>query len=203
MNIIVKGDTDGSIEALSDSFIKLSTEKVNVNVISKAVGQISENDVMLASASDAVIVGFQVRPSAGARKLAEKEGVDIRLYSIIYDAIEEVKEAMEGMLKPIVKEEITAMVEVRQVFHISKVGYIAGAYVIDGKVSRSDKARLIRDGVVVFSGDIAALKRFKDDVKEVTTNFECGISLQGCNDIKEGDTIETYREIEIKQKLNA
>ena len=203
LNIVVKGDVDGSVQALSDSFIRLSTESIAVNVIHKGVGQISENDVTLAAASKAVIVGFQVRPSAGARKLAEKEGVDIRLYSIIYDAIEEVKEAMEGMLKPIVKEEITAMVEVRQVFHISKVGYIAGAYVIDGKVSRSDKARLIRDGVVVFSGDIAALKRFKDDVKEVTTNFECGISLQGCNDIKEGDTIETYREIEIKQKLNA
>ena len=203
LNIVVKGDVDGSVQALSDSFINLSTESIAVNVIHKGVGQISENDVTLAAASKAVIVGFQVRPSAGARKLAEKEGVDIRLYSIIYDAIEEVKEAMEGMLKPIVKEEITAMVEVRQVFHISKVGYIAGAYVVDGKVSRSDKARLIRDGVVVFSGDIAALKRFKDDVKEVTTNFECGISLQGCNDIKEGDTIETYREVEIKQKLNA
>ena len=203
LNIVVKGDVDGSVQALSDSFIRLSTESIAINVIHKGVGQISENDVTLAAASKAVIVGFQVRPSAGARKLAEKEGVDIRLYSIIYDAIEEVKEAMEGMLKPIVKEEITAMVEVRQVFHISKVGYIAGAYVIDGKVSRSDKARLIRDGVVVFSGDIAALKRFKDDVKEVTTNFECGISLQGCNDIKEGDTIETYREVEIKQKLNA
>ena len=203
LNIVVKGDVDGSVQALSDSFIKLSTESIAVNVIHKGVGQISENDVTLAAASKAVIVGFQVRPSAGARKLAEKEGVDIRLYSIIYDAIEEVKEAMEGMLKPIVKEEITAMVEVRQVFHISKVGYIAGAYVVDGKVSRQNKARLIRDGVVVFSGDIAALKRFKDDVKEVTTNFECGISLQGCNDIKEGDTIETYREVEIKQKLNA
>ena len=202
LNIVVKGDVDGSVQALSDSFIKLSTESIAVNVIHKGVGQISENDVTLAAASKAVIVGFQVRPSAGARKLAEKEGVDIRLYSIIYDAIEEVKEAMEGMLKPIVKEEITAMVEVRQVFHISKVGYIAGAYVVDGKVSRSDKARLIRDGVVVFSGDIAALKRFKDDVKEVTTNFECGISLQGCNDIKEGDMIETYQEVEIKQKLN-
>ena len=203
INLVIKGDVDGSVQALSDSFIKLSTENIAINVIHKGVGQISENDVTLAAASKAVIIGFQVRPSAGARKLAERDGVDIRQYSIIYDAIEEVKEAMEGMLKPIVKEEITAMVEVRQVFHISKVGYIAGAYVIDGKVSRSDKARLIRDGVVVFSGDIAALKRFKDDVKEVTTNFECGISLQGCNDIKEGDTIETYREIEIKQKLNA
>ena len=202
LNIVVKGDVDGSVQALSDSFIKLSTESIAINVIHKGVGQISENDVTLAAASKAVIVGFQVRPSAGARRLAEKEGVDIRLYSIIYDAIEEVKEAMEGMLKPIVKEEITAMVEVRQVFHISKVGYIAGAYVVDGKVSRSNKARLIRDGVVVFTGDIAALKRFKDDVKEVTTNFECGISLQGCNDIKEGDMIETYQEVEIKQKLN-
>ena len=203
LNIVVKGDVDGSVQALSDSFIKLSTESIAINVIHKGVGQISENDVTLAAASKAVIVGFQVRPSAGARRLAEKEGVDIRLYSIIYDAIEEVKEAMEGMLKPIVKEEITAMVEVRQVFHISKVGYIAGAYVVDGKVSRSNKARLIRDGVVVFTGDIAALKRFKDDVKEVTTNFECGISLQGCNDIKEGDMIDTYQEIEVKQKLNS
>lgn len=202
LNIVVKGDVDGSVQALSDSFIKLSTESIAINVIHKGVGQISENDVTLAAASKAVIVGFQVRPSAGARRLAEKEGVDIRLYSIIYDAIEEVKEAMEGMLKPIVKEEITAMVEVRQVFHISKVGNIAGAYVVDGKVSRSNKARLIRDGVVVFTGEIAALKRFKDDVKEVTTNFECGISLQGCNDIKEGDMIETFQEVEVKQKLN-
>ena len=203
LNIVVKGDVDGSVQALSDSFIKLSTESIAINVIHKGVGQISENDVTLAAASKAVIVGFQVRPSAGARRLAEREGVDIRLYSIIYDAIEEVKEAMEGMLKPIVKEEITAMVEVRQVFHISKVGYIAGAYVVDGKVSRSNKARLIRDGVVVFTGEIAALKRFKDDVKEVTTNFECGISLQGCNDIKEGDMIETFQEVEVKQKLNS
>ena len=203
LNIVVKGDVDGSVQALSDSFIKLSTESIAINVIHKGVGQISENDVTLAAASKAVIVGFQVRPSASARRLAEKEGVDIRLYSIIYDAIEEVKEAMEGMLKPIVKEEITAMVEVRQVFHISKVGYIAGAYVVDGKVSRSNKARLIRDGVVVFTGEIAALKRFKDDVKEVTTNFECGISLQGCNDIKEGDMIETFQEVEVKQKLNS
>jgi translation initiation factor IF-2 len=201
LNIVVKGDVDGSVEALSDSFIKLSTETIAVNVIHKGVGQITENDVTLAAASQAVIVGFQVRPSQGARKLAEREGVDIRQYSIIYDAIEEAKEAMEGMLEPIVKEEMTATVEVRQVFHISKVGYIAGAYVIDGKVKRSDKARLIRDGIVIFTGNIAALKRFKDDVKEVTTNFECGISLQGCNDIKEGDIIETFQEIEVKQKL--
>ena len=203
INLVIKGDVDGSVQALSDSFIKLSTENIAINVIHKGVGQISENDVTLAAASKAVIIGFQVRPSAGARKLAERDGVDIRQYSIIYDAIEEVKEAMEGMLKPIVKEEVTAMVEVRQVFHISKVGYIAGAYVVDGKVSRQNKARLIRDGVVVFTGDIAALKRFKDDVKEVTTNFECGISLQGCNDIKEGDVIETFQEVEVKQKLNA
>jgi translation initiation factor IF-2 len=201
LNIVVKGDVDGSVEALSDSFIKLSTETIAVNVIHKGVGQITENDVTLAAASQAVIVGFQVRPSQGARKLADKEGVEIRQYSIIYDAIEEAKEAMEGMLEPIVKEEMTATVEVRQVFHISKVGYIAGAYVMDGKVKRSDKARLIRDGIVIFTGNIAALKRFKDDVKEVTTNFECGISLQGCNDIKEGDIIETFQEVEIKQKL--
>ena len=201
MNIIVKGDVDGSVEALSDSFIKLSTENIAVNVIHKGVGQISENDVTLAAASQAVIVGFQVRPSQAARKLAEHDGVDIRLYSVIYDAIEEVKEAMEGMLEPVIKEEVTASIEVRQVYHISKVGYVAGAYVIDGKVKRTDKARLIRDGIVIFTGEINALKRFKDDVKEVTTNFECGISLTNCNDIKEGDIIETFQEVAIKQKL--
>lgn len=201
MNIIVKGDVDGSVEALSDSFIKISTENIAVNVIHKGVGQISENDVTLAAASQAVIVGFQVRPSQAARKLAEHDGVDIRLYSVIYDAIEEVKEAMEGMLEPVIKEEVTATIEVRQVYHISKVGYVAGAYVIDGKVKRTDKARLIRDGIVIFTGEINALKRFKDDVKEVTTNFECGISLTNCNDIKEGDIIETFQEVAIKQKL--
>ena len=201
MNIIVKGDVDGSVEALSDSFIKLSTENIAVNVIHKGVGQISENDVTLAAASQAVIVGFQVRPSQAARKLAEHDGVDIRLYSVIYDAIEEVKEAMEGMLEPVIKEEVTATIEVRQVYHISNVGYVAGAYVIDGKVKRTDKARLIRDGIVIFTGEINALKRFKDDVKEVTTNFECGISLTNCNDIKEGDIIETFQEVAIKQKL--
>ncbi len=202
INIIVKGDVDGSVEALSDSFIKLSTETIVVNVIHKGVGQISENDVTLAAASQAVIVGFQVRPSQGARKLAEKDGVEIRQYSVIYDAIEEVKQAMEGMLEPVIKEEMTATIEVRQVYHISKVGFVAGAYVIDGKVKRSDKARLILDGIVIFTGDIQALKRFKDDVKEVTTNFECGISLHGCNDIKEGDLIETFQEVEVKQKLS-
>ena len=201
LNIIVKGDVDGSVEALSDSFIKLSTETIAVNVIHKGVGQISENDVTLAAASQAVIVGFQVRPSQAARKLAERDGVEIRLYSIIYDAIEEVKEAMEGMLEPVIKEEITATLEVRQVYHISKVGYVAGAYVVDGKVKRSDKARLIRDGIVIFTGEINDLKRFKDDVKEVNTNFECGISLTNCNDIKEGDIIETFQEVAVKQKL--
>lgn len=202
LNIIVKGDVDGSVEALSDSFIRLSTPEIAVNVIHKSVGQISENDVTLAAASQAVIVGFQVRPSQAARRLADKEGVEIRQYSVIYDAMDDVKKAMEGMLQPILKEEVTATVEVRQVYHISKVGVVAGAYVIDGKVTRSDKARLIRDGIVVFTGEINALKRFKDDVKEVTTNFECGISLTNCNDIKEGDIIETFHEIEIKQKLS-
>ena len=201
LNIIVKGDVDGSVEALSDSFIKLSTPTIQVNVIHKSVGQISENDVTLAAASEAVIVGFQVRPSQAARKLADKEGVEIRQYSVIYDAIDDVRQAMEGMLKPIVKEQVTATIDVRQVYHISKVGTVAGAYVSDGKVKRTDKARLIRDGIVVFTGAINALKRFKDDVKEVSTNFECGISLANCNDIKEGDIIETYEEIEIKQKL--
>ena len=201
LNIIVKADVDGSVEALADSFIKLSTENIVVKVINKGVGQISENDVTLAAASEAIIIGFQVRPSQQARKLAERDGVEIRQYSVIYDAIEDVKVAMEGMLEPVIKEEVTANVEVRQVYHISKVGVVAGAYVLDGKVKRSDKARLIRDGIVVFTGEINALKRFKDDVKEVTTNFECGISLTNCNDIKEGDIIETFQEVEVKQKL--
>ena len=202
LNLIVKGDVDGSIEALSDSLIKLSTEKIQVNVIYKAVGQISESDVnMAAAAENCFIVGFQVRPSAAARRLAEQMDVDIRLYSVIYDAIEEVKDAMEGMLSPEIKEEVTAQVEVRQVYHITKVGTVAGAYVIDGKVSRSNKARVIRDGIVVFTGAINALKRFKDDVKEVSTNFECGISLVGYNDLKEGDMLETFQEIEIKATL--
>ena len=201
LNVIVKGDVDGSVEALSDSLIKLSTEQIQVNVIHKGVGQISESDVSLAAASDAIIVGFQVRPSGSAAKLAEQEGVDIRKYSVIYDAIEEVKSAMEGMLAPTLKEQVTATIEVREVFNISKVGMVAGAMVKTGKVKRTDKARLIRDGIVVFTGNINALKRFKDDVKEVGTNFECGISLTGCNDIKVGDVIETYEEIEVKQTL--
>ena len=201
LNVIVKGDVDGSIEALSDSLIKLSTENVQVNVIHKAVGQISESDVSLAAASDAIIIGFQVRPSMSARKVAEQEGVDIRLYSIIYDAIEDVKAAMEGMLAPEVKEEVTATIEVREVFHITKVGTVAGAIVKEGKAKRSDKARLIRDGIVIFTGEINALKRFKDDVKEVAVNFECGISLQNYNDIKVGDIIETFQEVEVKATL--
>ena len=201
LNIVVKGDTDGSIEALSDSFIKLSTEKVQVNVIAKAVGQISENDVMLASASKAVIIGFQVRPSSAARKLADSEGVEINTYSIIYDAIEDVRSTMEGMLDKVIKEEVTAQVEVREVFKISKIGTVAGAMVTEGKVHRSDKARLIRDGIVIFTGAINALKRYKDDVKEVATNFECGISLVNFNDIQQGDIIETFQEIEVQQKL--
>lgn len=201
LNLIVTGDTDGSVEALSDSFIKLSTEKIKVNVIHKAVGQISENDVQLAYASDALIVGFQVRPSASARKLADNEGVEINTYSIIYDAIEDIKSAMEGMLEKIKKEVVTGQVEVRQVFKISKVGTVAGAIVTEGKVHRSDRARVVRDGIVVHTADISALKRYKDDVKEVPTGFECGISLVNFNDILEGDIIETFTEIEVQQKL--
>ena len=201
LNVIVKGDVDGSVEALSDSLIKLSTEQVQVNVIHKGVGAISESDVSLAAASDAIIVGFQVRPSGAAAKLAEQEGVDIRKYSVIYDAIEEVKAAMEGMLAPTLKEQVTATIEVREVFNITKVGLVAGAMVKTGKVKRSDKARLVRDGIVIFTGTINALKRFKDDVKEVGTNFECGISLTNCNDIKVGDVIESYEEVEVKQTL--
>ena len=201
LNIIVKGDTDGSIEALSDSFIKLSTEKVQVNVINKAVGQISENDVMLASASDAIIVGFQVRPSADARRLAEREGVEINTYSIIYDAIDEVKSTMEGMLDKVKKEIVTGEIEVKQVFKISKVGTVAGGLVIDGKVHNKDKARVVRDGIVVHTAPIDALKRYKDDAKEVATGLECGISLVNFNDIQVGDIIETFTEIEVEQKL--
>ena len=201
MNIIVKGDVDGSVEALSDSLIKLTTDKIQVNVIHKGVGQISESDVTLAAASDAIIVGFQVRPSAAASKMAEQDGVDIRKYSIIYDAIAEVKSAMEGMLAPTQKEQVTATLDVREVFNISKVGLVAGAMVKTGKVKRTDKARIIRDGIVVFTGNINALKRFKDDVKEVGTNFECGISLTACNDLKVGDVIETFEVVEVKQTL--
>ena len=201
LNLIVKADVDGSVEALSDSLIKLSTPNVQVNVIHKAVGAISESDVSLAAASNAIIIGFDVRPSGAAKRLAEQNDVDIRIYSIIYDAIDEVKSAMEGLLAPKVKEEVTSTIEVMEVFHISKVGMVAGCRVRDGKVSRNDKARVIRDGIVIHTGDIQALKRFKDDVKEVPTGMECGISLVSYNDIKEGDIIETFTQIEIKQTL--
>ena len=201
LNIIVKGDTDGSIEALSDSFIKLSTEKIKVNVIHKAVGQISESDVTLADASDALIIGFQVRPSSAARKQAEQEGVEINTYSVIYDAIDDVKSAMVGMLDKVKKEVVTGQLEVRQVYHISKVGTVAGAFVTEGKVHRSDKARVVRDGIVIHTAPINALKRFKDDVKEVAANFECGISLVNFDDIQVGDVLETFTEIEVQQKL--
>ena len=202
LNLVVKADTQGSVEALSDSFIKMSTEKVQVNVIMKAVGQISENDVMLAStAQNGMIVGFQVRPSADAKRLAEREGVEINTYSVIYDAIDDIHSAMEGMLEKVKKEVATAQVEVREVYRISKVGTVAGAFVTEGKVHRTDKARLIRDGIVVFTGAINALKRYKDDVKEVAANFECGISLVNYNDIQQGDILETFTEIEVEQKL--
>ncbi len=201
LNIIVKGDTDGSIEALSDSFIKLSTEKVQVNVISKAVGQISENDVMLASASEAIIIGFQVRPSGEARRLAEREGVEINTYSIIYDALDDVKSTMQGMLDKVKKEIVTGEIEVKQVFKISKVGTVAGGMVTDGKVHAKDKARVVRDGIVIHTAPIDALKRYKDDAKEVATGLECGISLVNFNDIQVGDIIETFTEIEVEQKL--
>ena len=202
LNLVVKADTQGSVEALSDSFIKMSTEKVQVNVIMKAVGQISENDVMLAStAANGMIVGFQVRPSADAKRLAEREGVEINTYSVIYDAIDDIHSAMEGMLEKVKKEVATAQVEVREVYRISKVGTVAGAFVTEGKVHRTDKARLIRAGIVVFTGAINALKRYKDDVKEVAANFECGISLVNYNDIQQGDIIETFTEIEVEQKL--
>ncbi len=201
LNIIVKGDVDGSIEALSDSLLKLSTEQIQVNIIHKSVGQISESDVLLASASDAIIIGFQVRPSSGARKLAEQEEIDIRLYSIIYDAINEVKAAMEGMLAPEFEEQITANVEIRETFKISKVGTIAGCMVLDGKINRNSNIRIIRDGVVVYTGQLASLKRFKDDVKEVSKGYECGLNIQNFNDIKEGDIVEAYEQVEVKRKL--
>jgi translation initiation factor IF-2 len=201
LNIIVKGDVDGSIEALSDSLLKLSTEQIQVNVISKAVGQISESDVLLASASDAIIIGFQVRPSGGARKLAEAEQIDIRLYSIIYDAINEIKAAMEGMLAPTFEEKIVANVEIRETFKISKVGTIAGCMVLDGKITRNSKIRIIREGVVIYTGELASLKRFKDDVKEVNANYECGLNIQNFNNIEVGDIVEAYENVEVKRKL--
>lgn len=201
LNVIVKGDVDGSIEALSDSLLKLSTEQIQVNIIHKSVGQISESDVLLASASDAIIIGFQVRPSASARKLAEAEQIDIRLYSIIYDAINEVKAAMEGMLDPEFEEKITSNVEIREVFKISKVGTIAGCMVLDGKITRNSKIRIIRDGVVIYTGELASLKRFKDDVKEVATGYECGLNIHNFNNIEVGDIVESYEQVEVKRKL--
>ena len=201
LNIIVKGDVDGSIEALSDSLLKLSTEQIQVNIISKAVGQISESDVLLASASDAIIIGFQVRPSSGARKLAEHEQIDIRLYSIIYDAINEIKAAMEGMLAPTFEEKIVANVEIRETFKISKVGTIAGCMVLDGKITRNSKIRIIREGVVIYTGELASLKRFKDDVKEVSAGYECGLNIHNFNNIEIGDIVEAYENVEVKRKL--
>lgn len=201
LNLIIKGDVDGSIEALADSLLKLSTPEIQINVISKAVGQISESDVLLASASDAIIVGFQVRPSTGARKLAEQEQIDIRLYSIIYDAINEIKTAMEGMLAPEFEEKIVANVEIRETFKISKVGTIAGCMVLDGKISRNSKIRIIRDGVVIYTGELASLKRFKDDVKEVSKGYECGLNIQNFNNIEVGDIVEAYEQVEVKRKL--
>ena len=200
LNVIVKGDVDGSVEALSDSLIKLSTEKVRVNVIHKAVGAISESDVLLAEASDAVIIGFQVRPSTEARKSAEREGIEIRLYSVIYDAINEVKDGLEGMLEPEKKEEVTATAEVKQTFKISKVGTIAGCLVRDGKLTKS-KIRLIRDGIVVYTGEMSSLQRGKDQVKEVQAGMECGLGIENFNDIKIGDIIEAFHIVEIKQTL--
>jgi translation initiation factor IF-2 len=202
LNVIVKGDVDGSIEALSDSLIKLSTEEIQVNVKHKAVGQITESDVLLAMASNAIIIGFQVRPSLGARKLAEKEEIDIRLYSIIYDAINELKDAMEGMLSPDIKEEILGTAEIREVFKITKVGTIAGCYVKEGKIFRNAKVRVIREGIVVYTGDLGSLKRFKDDVREVATGYECGLNVEKYNDIKVGDIIEGFKEVEVKRTLD-
>jgi len=201
LNVIVKGDVDGSVEALSDSLLKLSTEEVQVNVILKGVGAVTETDVMLASASNAIIVGFNVRPQPSARKLAENEQIDIRLYSIIYQAIEEIKAAIEGMLSPDIEEKITCNVEVREVFKITKVGTVAGCMVLDGKITRNTTVRLIRDGIVVYTGLLGSLKRFKDDAKEVATGYECGLNVENFNDIKVGDIIEAYEEVEVKQKL--
>jgi translation initiation factor IF-2 len=201
LNLIVKGDVDGSVEALSDSLLQLSTKQIQVNVIHKGVGQITETDVMLASASDAIIVGFQVRPLASVRRLAEQEEIDIRTYSIIYDAINEIKSAMEGMLAPTVEEKVVANVEIREVFKITKVGTVAGCMVLDGKINRNTKVRVLRDGVVIYTGELASLKRFKEDVKEVATGYECGLNIQNFNDIKVGDLIEGYDRVEVKAKL--
>ena len=201
MNIIVKGDVDGSVEALSDSLLKLTNEEVQVNVIHKSVGQITETDVMLASASNAVIIGFQVRPSLAARKLAEHEEIDIRLYSVIYKCIEEIQAAIEGMLSPDIKEEIVCNIEVRDIFKITKVGTVAGCMVLDGKIHRNTKIRVIRDGIIIYTGVLGSLKRHKDDVKEVSAGYECGLNIENFNDIKVGDIIEGYEEVEVKRSL--
>ena len=201
LNLIIKGDVDGSVEALADSMLKLSTENIAINVIHKSVGQISESDVLLATASDAVIIGFQVRPASQARKRAEGEGIQIRLYSIIYDAINDMKAAMEGMLKPKIEEQVVCNIEVRETFKISKVGTIAGCYVLDGTISRNTKVRLIRDGIVQYTGSLGSLKRFKEDVKEVKTGFECGLNIENYNDIKVDDIIEGFEEVEVARKL--
>ena len=201
LNLIVKGDVDGSVEALSDSLLQLSTKQIQVNVVHKGVGQITESDIMLASASDAIIVGFQVRPLASVRRLAEQEEIDIRTYSIIYDAIDEIKSAMEGMLAPTVEEKVVANVEIREVFKITKVGTVAGCMVLDGKINRNTKVRVLRDGVVIYTGELASLKRFKEDAKEVATGYECGLNIQNFNDIKVGDLIEGYERVEVKAKL--
>jgi translation initiation factor IF-2 len=201
LSVIIKGDFDGSVEALSDSLQKLSTEEVAVNVVHKGVGQITESDVLLATASDAIIIGFQVRPSSQAAKLADHENIEIRFYSIIYDAIEEIKSAMEGLLEPKIERKTVANVEVREVYKISGIGTIAGCYVLDGKIARSSKINLIRDGIVVYHGELASLKRFKDDMKEVAAGYECGMSIKNYNDIQQGDIIEAYEEIEVKRTL--
>jgi translation initiation factor IF-2 len=201
LNIILKGDVDGSVEALSNSFAKLSTEEIQINIIHKGVGAITESDVMLASASDAIIIGFNVRPAGNARQLADKEEIDIRNYSIIYDAIDDLKDAMEGMLSPELKEEITGTAEIRETFKISKVGTIAGCMVTDGKIFRNSKIRLIREGVVIFTGELSTLKRFKDDVKEVSKGYDCGIQIKNYNDIEQLDIIEAFQEVEVKKKL--
>jgi translation initiation factor IF-2 len=201
LNLIVKGDVDGSIEALSDSLIKLSTEEIQVNIKHKAVGQISESDILLAAASEAIVIGFQVRPSMSARKLAEKEQIDIRLYSIIYDAINEIKAAMEGMLSPDIKEEITGTAEVIETFKVTKVGTVAGCIVRDGKIARNSKIRVIRDGIVIYTGNLGSLKRFKEDVKEVKNGYECGLNIENFNDMKVGDHVEAFQEVEVAKQL--
>ncbi len=201
LNIILKGDVDGSVEALTDSFQKLSTEEIQVNIIHKGVGPITESDVLLASASDAVIIGFNVRPMGNARSIADKEEIDIRMYSIIYDAINDLKDAMEGMLSPELKEEVTGTAEIREIFKVSKIGSIAGCMVLTGKIFRNSGIRLIRDGVVVYTGELASLKRFKDDAKEVAKGYDCGMQIKNYNDLKENDIIEAYHEVEVKKKL--